>query len=96
MKTAAIGTKFSIGEKVVGSLKSIGGVEASADTIDVTTIDNADGYREFVGGIKDGGEVPLEGYFDYSDDGQKALYDAFESGAALKCTITFPAPLSCK
>lgn len=95
-KTAAKGTKFEIGSKSVGALTSIGGVAASADTIDVTSLDNEDGYKEFVGGMKDGGEVALSGHFNYVDEGQKALYDAFESGEASACVITFPAPSSCK
>ena len=44
-KTAAKGTTFKFGTQSVGSLSSIGGVAASADTIDVTTLDNADGYK---------------------------------------------------
>lgn len=95
-KTAAKGTSFKIGTQAVGSLSSIGGIAVSADTIDVTTIDNTDGYKEFLGGFKDGGEVSLSGYFDYSDLGQKALYTAFESGAVSACEIVFPAAAACK
>lgn len=89
-KGAAKGTTFKIGTQAVGSLTSIGGVSLSADTVDVTTIDNTDGYKEFVGGFKDGGEVSLSGYYDYSDEGQTALYTAFESGTSTECTIKFP------
>lgn len=95
-KIAAKGTTFKIGSQAVGSLSSIGGVAVSADTIDVTTIDNKDGYKEFLGGFKDGGEVSLSGYFDYSDVGQKALYTAFESGAVSECEIVFPTGAACK
>lgn len=95
-KGAAKGTKFTIATSAVGSLTSIGGVALSADTVDVTTIDNTDGYKEFVGGFKDGGEVSLSGYFDYSDVGQKALYTAFESGAVSACVIEFPTAIGAK
>lgn len=95
-KTAAKGTSFKFGEQTVGALSSIGGVSASADTIDVTTLDNKDGYKEFIGGFKDGGEISLSGYFDYADAGQKALYTAFESGEATDCEIVFPASMDCK
>ena len=64
MKSRSIGTKIKVDATVVGSLTSIGGIEASAETVDVTALDNADGYKEFLGGFKDGGEVPLEGYLD--------------------------------
>lgn len=95
-KTAAKGTTFKFGTQSVGSLSSIGGVAASADTIDVTTLDNADGYKEFIGGFKDGGEISLSGYFDYADAGQKALYAAFESGEVSDCEILFPTAMACK
>ncbi len=96
MKTAAKGTRLTIGGKTVGSLKSIGGLSLSADTIDVTTIDNENGYKEFLGGLKDGGEVPVSGFFDYSDEGQKAVYAAFESGEVQECAIVFPEKLGCQ
>lgn len=95
-KHAGKGTTFSFGSTKVGSLTSIGGVSVSADTIDVSTLDNEDGYKEFVAGFKDGGEVSLSGYFDYSDAGQKALYAAFESGATTECIITFPTAMAAK
>ena len=34
-KSRSVGTKFMIGEKVVGSLASIGGLELTSDTTDV-------------------------------------------------------------
>lgn len=95
-KHAGKGTTFSFGSTEVGSLTSIGGVSVSADTIDVSTLDNEGGYKEFVAGFKDGGEVSLSGYFDYSDAGQKALYAAFESGATTECIITFPTAMAAK
>lgn len=94
-KHAAKGTTFKLGNTAIGSLKSIGGIALSADTIDVTTLDNEDGYKEFIGGMKDGGEVSLDGFFDAGDEGQKALYTAFESGSVKEATITFPAELKC-
>lgn len=95
-KTASKGTVFNFNSQAVGALSSIGGISASADTIDVTTLDNQDGYKEFIGGFKDGGEVSLSGYFDYADEGQKALYAAFESGEVTECEIVFPTSMACK
>lgn len=100
MKIRALGTKFNIGKGPtpapvpVGNLSSIGGLELSADTMDVTTLDSEGGYREFIGGFKDGGEVPLEGLFDpTTGKGQKELYDLFESGAVSDFQIVFPTEL---
>lgn len=97
MKIRALGTKFNIGKGPtpapvpVGNLSSIGGLELSADTIDVTTLDSTGGYREFIAGFKDAGEVALEGIFDATTGkGQKELYDLFESGASSDFQIVFP------
>ena len=92
-KGAAKGTELSIGASGVASLNSISGPSMSADTIDVTTLDSVDGYREFVGGLKDGGEVAVGGFLDFGDTGQEAIQTAFDSGAVTACTIVFPAAI---
>lgn len=48
---------------VIGNLTSIGEVGADADEIDVTTLDSTGGYREYIPGFKDAGEIALSGYF---------------------------------
>lgn len=89
-KSRSVGTKFLIDGKAVGSLSSINGVEASSETTDVTALDNQDGYKEFLGGFKDGGEVAIEGYLDGADEGQTAMYDAFEDQELHECQVVFP------
>lgn len=95
MPKRALGTKLQIGSTTpvtVAGLTSIGGLELTADTIDVTTLDSNGGYREFIAGFKDAGEVSLEGYLDATTgQGQKELYDLFESGATEAFIIQFPA-----
>src|SRR5690606_13075173 len=94
MAKRALGTKLQIGKDspvTVAGLTSIGGLELSADTIDVTTLDSDGGYREFIAGFKDAGEVSLEGYLELEEGkGQKDLYDLFESGGTEDFTISFP------
>lgn len=95
MAKRALGTKLKIGTDVsavaVAGLTSIGGLELSADTIDVTTLDSDGGYREFIAGFKDAGEVSLEGYLELeAGKGQKDLYDLYESGEVEDFTIEFP------
>ena len=81
MAERALGTTLTVDATTVAGLTSIGGLELSADTIDVTTLDSDGGYREFVAGFKDAGEVSLEGYLNsVTGKGQKELYDLFESG----------------
>jgi predicted secreted protein len=98
MAKRALGTKLKIGTTspvAVAGLTSIGGLELSADTIDVTTLDSDGGYREFIAGFKDAGEVSLEGYFVPEETkGQKELYTLFESGATSEFTIEFPNSLA--
>ncbi len=94
MAKRALGTKLQIGTDnpvTVAGLTSIGGLDLSADTIDVTTLDSDGAYREFIAGFKDAGEVSLEGYLELeTGKGQKELYDLFESGAEEQFTILFP------
>lgn len=93
MVQRALGTTLSIGETSVqvAGLTSINGLELSADTIDATTLNSTGGYREFEAGFKDAGEVSLEGYLETATgDGQKELYDLFESGDTEDFSIDFP------
>lgn len=99
--TRGLGTVIKMGasgsEKAIAGLTEIGGLELSADTIDVTTLDSDGGYREFIGGFKDAGEVSISGFFDPTiGNGQKELHDAFETGAVQDFTIEFPAALKTK
>lgn len=101
MAVRGLGTVLKMGKdvsaKTVAGLTEIGGLELSADTIDVTTLDSDGGYREFIGGFKDGGEVSVSGFFDpTTGKGQKELYDAYESGEVQDFIIEFPTSLKAK
>ena len=89
-KSASVGTKLLVNKKVVGALKSINGIEISADTIDVTDLANKDGYREKLPGFKDAGEVAGSGFLDGEDAGQQECYTLLESGDVVDCEIQFP------
>ena len=90
----ALGTKLQIGKETpvtVARVSSIGGLELSADTIDVTTLESSGGYREFIAGFKDAGEVAIDGYFVPTiGKGQKELYELYENGNEEDFTIQFP------
>lgn len=90
----AIGTAFKVGTYAVGKIKSIGGLELSAETLDVTTLDSTGDYREFIRTFKDGGEVPLSGFYDKADTGQTQLKAAFDAGTAYSMSIVFPTAIS--
>lgn len=92
MPKSSMGTKLKIGANSIAELSNIGGMELSADTVDITTHDVTDGYRRFMQGLKDAGEVTASGFFNPGDtNGQKALIDAFESGTETAFVILFPA-----
>ena len=88
-KVRALGTKFTFNSIVIPNLSSIGEVSVSADELDATTLDSASGYREFLAGFKDSGEVTITGYHDGSA-AQAGIRTAFGTGAAATTIITFP------
>ena len=88
--TRALGTQLKKDNQVIGGLTSIGGIEITADTMDVTSLESDGGYREFIGAFKDGGEVSIEGYFRPEDAGQLALQESLDEGQPEDYTIEFP------
>jgi len=90
-KTRALGTTITFGAAEIKGLTSIGEVSPEAEELDATTLDSAGGYREFIQGFKDSGELSLTGFFDKTDVGQTALRTGFGTGTAAATVITFPA-----
>lgn len=90
MAGQARGTKLKIGTAEIGELTSIGGLNLSADTIDVTSLGSTDGYREYIQGFRDGGEVSLSGFFKPSEStGQATLLTNLNDGSSDAYTIEF-------
>lgn len=77
-------------QATVGKLSSIGEISPDAEELDVTTLDSADGWREYIQGYKDAGSISVEGFHDGADAGQAALIAAYQSGAAGAFVIEFP------
>jgi predicted secreted protein len=89
-KIRALGTKIEFGAAEIKSLSSIGEVSVDSDEQDVTTLDSPGGYREFLQGFKDSGEVALSGFYDSTDAGQQALITAYGTGTPAATVITLP------
>ncbi len=94
---AGIGTLFQLATiasptnfVTVGRVISISGPQLSAERIEITTLDSTGGYKEYIGGLKDGGEIQLELYWKKSDAKQVILRDAVNSGAVLPFKIEWP------
>ena len=92
-KSRALGTQLKVNNKVVGGLSSINGIEISADTVDLTAMDNSSGFREKEPGFKDAGEVTASGFLDGADEGQSELYTLLTSGEVVACQIIFPSKI---
>lgn len=90
MATKAQGTVFRFNKTVVGKLSSVGEIAPEAEELDVTTLDSAGGYREFLQGYRDSGSVEITGFHEKGDGGQAALRAAFDSGSAGDAVVEFP------
>jgi predicted secreted protein len=89
-KIRALGTKIEFNSKEVKNLTSIGEVSPDSDELDATTLDSTGGYREFIQGFKDGGEVSLTGYYDSTDAGQAEIITGYGTGDIDATVITLP------
>lgn len=58
--TLTPGTTF----ETIANVTNIGGPDRSRETIDVTAHDSPGGWMEFIGGLKDGGEISLDINYD--------------------------------
>lgn len=64
--------------QVIGSVTDISGPSREREAIEVTAHDSPDQYREFVKGLKDGGEVTITINYDPGVATHEALDDDFE------------------
>lgn len=92
-KSKAIGTTLTLGGVPIGGIKSIGGIDVTAEAIDVTDLSNQDGYREKMPGLKDAGTISISGFLDGDDEGQEKCYELLESGEVEAGIIKFPAKI---
>ncbi len=84
------GTELFRGETKVARLLNISPPEITRDDMDVTDHDSPDGYKEYIPGLKDGGEVPIEGHLIPTDNTQKGLLSAVDIDVPEPWTIKFP------
>jgi predicted secreted protein len=82
-----------VGAETIGSLNNIGGLEQTANVLDATNHDNADGYKQFIQGIRDAGECSVEGQLYAGDAGQNAVIAHFAqdtTGGVRAMAMSFP------
>ena len=71
----------------IAEVNSITGPNMSRETIDVTSLDSTDGYREFIASFRDGGEVALA--MNFTRQGYEDMKTDFESDDSVNYQIDF-------
>lgn len=84
----AQGAVFKIGTTTVAEVTSISGPNFTADSLDVTTHGSADRYREFIQGLRDGGEVSIEG--NYTTASSALIVTQLNTSSAVTVTVDLP------
>jgi predicted secreted protein len=78
----------------IGYLDNIGGPNLARDSIDVTTHDSTSAWREFVKGLKDGGDISFDVVYDPTESTHDAttglLADFDNEGTIPAWRLTFP------
>ena len=93
-----VGTQFKRAGVAVAEVNSVTGPNSTRNQIDVTSLDSTGGYKEFIGGFRDGGEVTLNMNFtkatyglmqnDFENDDNSVAYTVLLSDASAT-TIEF-------
>ena len=73
----------------IANLTSIGEIGVESEEIDSTDLDSPNGYKEFIAGSKDAGEVPIAGNIKDESNVEKMLALA-ESQSVEEWTVTYP------
>ncbi len=93
----AFGSTLKWNGTALAELTNISGPNISVDTVEVTSHDSTSAFREFVPGLRDGGEVAVEGNFIFGNTGgQRALVTDATSGSAREVIIIGPTGSSFK
>ena len=84
----AQGATFKLGSTTVAEVTSISAPNLSADTLDVTSHGSTSRYREFVQGLRDGGEITIEGF--YTTASSSLIVTQLNTSSAITAVVTLP------
>jgi len=89
----SVGTKFyketaSLTYTPIAEITAIDGPSVSRDTIDVTSLDSTGGYKEYVPGFRDSGEISLT--MNFTATTYEIMLDDFESDNLINYKIETP------
>lgn len=74
----------------IANVTTISGPGMSRETLDVTAHNSPDKWMEFLGGLKDGGEVSADLNYDPGEGTHNTLQDDFDDAAPRNYQIVFP------
>lgn len=83
-----IGTTFTWGSNQIAEINAINGIAKSRGTQEVTDLSSPNKYREWIPGLKDGGEVTLS--MNMVRDAVDEFDVDFDAGTTRACVVTFP------
>lgn len=89
MAIKSFGVTVSIDGTAIGELVSADITGGDVSFIDTTTHESSNGYREFIGGLKDGGTLELSFKYDVADAGQVKLRNPAVQGTVKDAIVTF-------
>lgn len=78
----------------VGKVRNISGPSIAADPVDITNMDSPSGYKEFIKGMKDPGEITFEVITTAA--GLVALAAEMAKTTATNYQVVYPAPITKK
>ena len=76
----------------IANVTSLSGPAMERETIDVTAHDSPEQWMEFIGGLKDGGEVSMDVNYHPGEGTHNLLQDDFDDTAARNFRLVFPDP----
>jgi len=83
------GAILSIGGTAIGNIISISGPNQSRDSIDISTMDSTNKFREFIPGMLDSGEITVEINYDGTAAGSANDLNTMKTNTAQTILITF-------
>jgi predicted secreted protein len=85
----AFGVAITLDSATIGEVTNLNGIELTADTIEMTSHDSTSRYREYIQGLRDGGEFSIEGNHVPADAGQAKILEVFGEDDPVTATIIF-------
>lgn len=85
-----LGSQANAAYTVIAEVQDISGPSLSLDTVDATHMTSPNGYRQFIAGLKDAGEVSFDVNFLPADTSQQGVTTALEGGTALEWRLDWP------